>query len=773
MIQRLLYLAFAALLSSSSLAFTDSLWIVGNGGYPGDLVSVEVWLQYGGSGPGDSMAGFDIPLTWDAAVCTVEAITIGTDFIDCIGLDWRDRSRIDNAGTLGPPAISKIGITAYTLWTNYVAHGTHLAATVDFRILENAAPGDSTYIDTLMKAFSPPVYLSYMDMDGMDCYVPTYGGGWITVTALSGDVKPQSIISPPPVVIAGSTYSPSAVIRNFGPDSLGPIPVICTIDSWADTVEISGIDGFTAITVDFDGWTVSQSGSYTIYVVTQYVGDAHPANDTLRTDIRAYLLGDVGPVTITGPPDTVYVGRTYTPSVTVMNSGANPAGPIPVTCTIDAWEDSLHIETIPPDDVTTVDFAQWSVLNPGLHSVTFSTHCPGDTNASNDVQSKTVYAAFPDVTPSDSLWVMGGHAKPGELVPVEVWLQYEGRGPGDSMSSFDIPLTWDATVCTVEALTMGPDFVEVAWVNASQLDNQGIVDVPLVPKIAISFFWFKTFESAARMIPRGIHLVATLDFRVLDAAMAGNHAYVDTLMKAFLPPLMLHYDDKRGMSAYVPTYGGGSVVVLAEGRDVGPTSIVSPPPVVAAGSSYSPSAVIRNFGSDWLGPISVICTIDPWTDTIRITNLAGLDSAAAVFAEWTVPDTGLHLVTVVTQSHYDPNPLNDTLSKVVHGQVGVDELPDRLTPSVYCLSQCYPNPTSAGAAISYQIASTCHVRLRIFDSAGRLVKTLVDEEKEAAYHSVKWNGRDDSGQQLTSTGVYFYRLEAGDFTSTRKMIVLR
>ena len=153
--RKLACLALAILISSSVYGYTDSLSIVGGDGAPGGLVPVQVWLQYEGSGPEDSMAGFDIPVRWDATICTVEAITIGTDFIDGFGMDWRDWSRIDNAGTMGPPAIPKIGVMAYTLWTNYVGHGTYLAATVDFRIFENATPGDSTYIDTLIRAFSP------------------------------------------------------------------------------------------------------------------------------------------------------------------------------------------------------------------------------------------------------------------------------------------------------------------------------------------------------------------------------------------------------------------------------------------------------------------------------------------------------------------------------------------------------------------------------------------------------------------------------------------
>jgi hypothetical protein len=62
--------------------------------------------------------------------------------------------------------------------------------------------------------------------------------------------------------------------------------------------------------------------------------------------------------------------------------------------------------------------------------------------------------------------------------------------------------------------------------------------------------------------------------------------------------------------------------------------------------------------------------------------------------------------------------------------------------------------------------------LQIFDVSGSIVRTPVDGWQEPGEYSEVWDGRDDSGKQLPS-GVYFYRLEAGDFVATRKMVLLR
>jgi flagellar hook assembly protein FlgD len=64
------------------------------------------------------------------------------------------------------------------------------------------------------------------------------------------------------------------------------------------------------------------------------------------------------------------------------------------------------------------------------------------------------------------------------------------------------------------------------------------------------------------------------------------------------------------------------------------------------------------------------------------------------------------------------------------------------------------------------------VSLKIYDVAGALVRELLSDTRTAGAYDVKWDGRDTSGQQVAS-GVYFYKLTAGAFTQTRKMVLLK
>jgi len=88
------------------------------------------------------------------------------------------------------------------------------------------------------------------------------------------------------------------------------------------------------------------------------------------------------------------------------------------------------------------------------------------------------------------------------------------------------------------------------------------------------------------------------------------------------------------------------------------------------------------------------------------------------------------------------------------------------------LLQNFPNPFNPTATIRFEIARPEHVRLNVYDIRGRLVRTLVDELRQANSYQVVWDGTDNSGGAVAS-GVYFYRMTAGSFVQTNKMMLLK
>jgi len=88
------------------------------------------------------------------------------------------------------------------------------------------------------------------------------------------------------------------------------------------------------------------------------------------------------------------------------------------------------------------------------------------------------------------------------------------------------------------------------------------------------------------------------------------------------------------------------------------------------------------------------------------------------------------------------------------------------------LSQNYPNPFNPETNINYKLSKSGRVSIRIYNLLGQQVRLLVDEYKEAGYYTIKWDGKNNYGQEVPS-GVYYYQIKAGDFVQTKRMVLLR
>jgi hypothetical protein len=109
---------------------------------------------------------------------------------------------------------------------------------------------------------------------------------------------------------------------------------------------------------------------------------------------------------------------------------------------------------------------------------------------------------------------------------------------------------------------------------------------------------------------------------------------------------------------------------------------------------------------------------------------------------------------------------------VVIRSMGSPKMADQSLPNTFMLSQNYPNPFNPETEISFQMPSATYTSLKIFNILGQEVKTLADEHREAGHYTVSWSGRDEFGREVTS-GVYFYTLKAGEFTATKRMLLLK
>ena len=97
---------------------------------------------------------------------------------------------------------------------------------------------------------------------------------------------------------------------------------------------------------------------------------------------------------------------------------------------------------------------------------------------------------------------------------------------------------------------------------------------------------------------------------------------------------------------------------------------------------------------------------------------------------------------------------------------------NEIIPADYSLGNNYPNPFNPITRISYGLPKDSKVRITVYDINGRVVNLLVDNDEPAGQRSIIWNGKNDAGMAVAA-GLYFYRMQAGNFHQTNKMILLK
>ncbi len=166
------------------------------------------------------------------------------------------------------------------------------------------------------------------------------------------------------------------------------------------------------------------------------------------------------------------------------------------------------------------------------------------------------------------------------------------------------------------------------------------------------------------------------------------------------------------------------------------------------------------------GNVTVCLSYNPATLVVPEASLRLLHwNPIATPPSWTDITTSLDLV-----AHRICG-VTSSLSPFVFGGgslTGVDD-----APRDFVLSQNVPNPFNPSTTINYQVPNGgADVSIRIYDVAGRLVRTLVDEHRPAGTHAVAWDGRNQAGTRVAS-GVYIYRMTAGSFSDARRMVLLK
>ena len=164
---------------------------------------------------------------------------------------------------------------------------------------------------------------------------------------------------------------------------------------------------------------------------------------------------------------------------------------------------------------------------------------------------------------------------------------------------------------------------------------------------------------------------------------------------------------------------------------------------------------------------------DPGIDWVNMWKYIEVDLSDAV-PSWINPNASLTFPIKWTRTYLvetddtkkDNGAINLDDFRAHFISTGVEE-DDNEIPTEFSLSQNYPNPFNSSSIIKYSIPKSSQVTIKIFNTLGEEIETLVNTEKPAGTYEVNWNAVN------LPSGVYFYRLQAGDFVQTRKMIYLK
>jgi hypothetical protein len=163
---------------------------------------------------------------------------------------------------------------------------------------------------------------------------------------------------------------------------------------------------------------------------------------------------------------------------------------------------------------------------------------------------------------------------------------------------------------------------------------------------------------------------------------------------------------------------------------------------------------------------------EPWMsmDSLAGTVAAGSSTALRVTFNTVDAEIGDYEGTISIASNDPMQPLV-VVPVTLHVTPGTSGAEDGL-PTRFALDRNFPNPFNPMTKINYSVAQTGKVSLHVYDLAGRLVRTLVEEKVERGHHTAIWDGTDNMGKTVAS-GSYYYRLSASEFTQNRKMVLLK
>jgi hypothetical protein len=488
--------------------------------------------------------------------------------------------------------------------------------------------------------------------------------------------------------------------------------------------------------------------------------------------VRDPLLNDAAVAAIDTPGEFMALGENIAPTATFINVGSSFAS-FAVACTVTNLQNNQVIYSAIPDLVNLASFGTEQVAfspdfvlpSEGRFRMAFSASLDGDQDTTNDKL---------------------------ELV-LRSWHDLQGVSVG---SPFDkVTVGWPC-IPTVTFKNMG-SYTETFDITSSIRDSSGaevysayntVYDLSPYTQEEVAFDgWIPDVNGQYTII--------------YNAAMDGDYTPSDNnLTKNFQVVQEMIYDDGSSEMAYwVDAYPNSTNRKFAQFFDPNVTSAFH----VTNFRFYQPSNAYTGY-FDYAGIAADDGSGFPDTSSllVKVDNprLPGPDNWASydvslnsdyqplwVVLHWADTEEPGPYVGADNNGHIDQHSywysdnngwnrwlFSDWMIRmtVAEGTDGIGSNYYSGLPEKISLAQNYPNPFNPTTNINFGLPNGSNVKLDIFNTLGQKVRTLTNGYFDAGYHSLMWDGKSDNGSEISS-GVYYYRLTAGDFRISRKMTILK
>lgn len=254
---------------------------------------------------------------------------------------------------------------------------------------------------------------------------------------------------------------------------------------------------------------------------------------------------------------------------------------------------------------------------------------------------------------------------------------------------------------------------------------------------------------------QGLYIGIYADWDIPDSLPTRNAVLYDQEMK-----LGYSYNPQQ------PQFGAGGLMLLGDSRASGHRAVRNADYIH---QGYSDNAIFSFMSGGFTR--AEADSLDDWSQILS-SGPHTIPAGDTLTVAWAFV-VGDNIADLLTNAAAAATKYDETINLAAETAEQVSGAPG--LPKAFSLAQNHPNPFNPGTTIEYIIpddGNTRRVSLNVYDIRGKLVATLVNAEQSGGSYSVEWNGTDRNGSQVAS-GVYFYRISADEFTSIRKMVLLK